>query len=223
MQAEIQERVFSKKDLITGTSVGFLVGLLMLPVLKAAKPALFDAVAISLIPFFTIATPLGLLVAYYISKKIALVWQLAKFGVIGVLNTLVDLGILQYLIFAFREYFGIVPEQEFSFPFFYAISLYTIYKSFSFVAANVNSYYWNKYWTFENRSEENNKSGFLSFFLISLVGFFLNVLIASYIFNSINPMAGMNSDQWGLIGAMAGTVSGLAWNFVGYKFIVFKK
>jgi hypothetical protein len=32
----------------------------------------------------------------------------------------------------------------------------------------------------------------------------------------------MSYDQWGLIGAGAGSIVGLAWNFVGYKFLVFK-
>ncbi len=223
MQLEARERTFSRRDVIIGTSSGFLIGLLLLPVLKTAKPALFDVIAISLIPFFTIATPLGLLAAHYISRKISLVWQLAKFGVIGALNTLVDLGILAYLIFAFRSYFNISPEQEIYSSLFFTVSFYTAYKSVSFIIANVNSYYWNKYWTFENRMEGTTKSGFPSFFTVSLIGFFLNVLVASYVFKSISPVSGLNPDQWGLIGALTGTMVGLAWNFLGYKFIVFRK
>jgi putative flippase GtrA len=63
----------------------------------------------------------------------------------------------------------------------------------------------------------------LQFFVVSLIGFVINVAMASYVFKSVGPLAGLNSDQWGLIGAAAGSVAGLAWNFIGYKFVVFKK
>ncbi len=59
--------------------------------------------------------------------------------------------------------------------------------------------------------------------MVSIVGFLINVIIASYVFKSISPVGGLNLDQWGIIGAAIGSIAGLAWNFVGYKFIVFKE
>ena len=211
--------VVTKKDYGLSVLAGFLIGLLLLPVLKAAKPALYDQFALVSIPFFLIATPFGLVIAHYISKKIAIVWQLAKFVIIGVMNTLVDLGILTLLIFVFRAFFQI----DSSLVVLAGVSAYSFYKATSFILANINSYYWNKYWTFSQNSEKKAGTEFLQFFTVSLIGFLLNVFMASYVFRAINPFAGLNPDQWALIGALAGSIAGLAWNFIGYKFIVFKK
>lgn len=209
----------TKKDYIFGITAGFLIGLLALPVLRAIKPEIYGKFYLLIIPFFFIFTPLGLLVANYIGKKIAVVWQIGKFGAIGVLNTLVDWGILAALIFTFREYFKIESNNII----FYGVTFYSIYKSISFIVANINSYYWNKYWTFVSGGVQKTKSQFLQFFVISMVGFGINVGIASYVFKSISPVGGLNFDQWGIIGAAVGSIAGLAWNFIGYKFIVFKE
>jgi len=55
---------------------------------------------------------------------------------------------------------------------------------------------------------------------VSIIGFIVNVVVASLVFKSV---AGFSAGQAGLLGAMVGSIAGLAWNFVGYKFIVFKK
>jgi putative flippase GtrA len=217
--AQIQP--MTKKDYYLSLLAGLLIGLLLLPVLKAAKPDLYEKLFIAIIPFFLIGTPLGIVVAYYIGKKISTIWQIAKFAVIGVLNTLVDLGTLSLLIFLFRRLLGI-EAGDIIFPLL-GITFYSIYKSASFIAANINSYYWNKYWTFDQNIREKTRAEFLQFFAVSVVGFLVNVTVASVVFKSVTPFAGFNSDQWGLIGAAAGSILGLVWNFIGYKFIVFKK
>jgi putative flippase GtrA len=213
----------SKRDCYLGTLAGFLIGIFILPILKAAKPEFYSSkIALSLIIFFTIAVPLGLLIAYYIAKKIPLVWQLAKFVVTGGFNFLLDLGVLTILTFVFRDYFFIQAKETILSLGFIVITFYSIYKAFSFIVANINSYYWNKYWTFEKKSNEKSSKEFFQFFTVSIIGFLVNVFVASFVFKSINPI-GITSDQWGLIGAAFGSIAGLAWNFIGYKFIVFKK
>lgn len=216
---EANATVVTKKDYALSVLAGLLIGLLLLPVLKAAKPELFDRFALVIVPFFIIATPFGLVIAYYISKKIAVIWQIAKFAIIGVLNTLVDLGVLTLLIFIFRALFQI----ESSTVVLAGLTAYSIYKSTSFILANINSYYWNKYWTFSANSEKKASVEFLQFFVVSIIGFLINVIVASYVFRAIHPFGGLGIDQWALIGAMAGSIIGLVWNFLGYKFIVFKK
>lgn len=217
---EINTPTFSKKDLLLGTLAGLLIGLLFLPVLKAAKPTLYSQVSLVIVPFFLIATPFGLAFAYMIGKKLPVVWQLGKFGVTGVLNVLVDLGVLSLLTFFFKAYFNI-DSKGIAIVGISFLTFYSLYKATSFIVANINSYYWNKYWTFHQ--DGSKKAEFFQFFLVSVVGFLVNVSFASYVFKFISPVAGLNWDQWGLIGAMVGSVAGLAWNFIGYKFIVFKK
>ncbi|MBI5306288.1 GtrA family protein [Candidatus Wolfebacteria bacterium] len=209
----------TKKDYVFGISAGFLIGLLLLPVLKALKPELYDKFYLIIVPLFLIMTPLGLIIANYIGRKISVVWQVGKFGVIGVLNTLVDWGVLASFIFLFRKYFQIESKDVL----FLGITFYSLYKAISFIVANVNSYYWNKYWTFASGAAKRTKAQFSQFFVVSILGFGINVGIASYIFKAINPVGGLNLDQWGIIGAAVGSIAGFAWNFIGYKFIVFKE
>jgi putative flippase GtrA len=216
---ENNKTVLTKRDIYLGLLAGLIIGLIALPVLKAAQQSLFDQVAVFLVPFFLLAVPIGLVIASWISKKIAIVWQLSKFIVIGGMNTLLDLGVLSLVTFAFRSFFNIESKATIIF----AITFYSLFKATSFIVANISSYYWNKYWTFQKDSSEEDGAKFIQFFLVSIVGFLINVVVASYVFKAIQPFAGMNSDQWGLIGAAAGAIVGLAWNFLGYKFIVFKK
>jgi len=207
-----------RRDFKFSITAGFFIGLLSMPVIKAAKPTLYESIFYTIIPFFTIATPLGVIIAFKISKKISIVWQLAKFIVIGVLNTVVDLGFLSLLTFMMKSYFDIDSKDAF----LLGVTFYSLYKGLSFIVANVNSYYWNKYWTFQG-NDKKTSSEIIQFFIVSLIGFFINIATASYVFGSINPIGGLNSDQWGLIGAAVGSIAGLLWNFVGYKLWVFKK
>lgn len=213
----------AKKDVYLSITAGFFIGLLSLPVLKVAKPELYNKLAIVIIPFFFIATPIGIIMARYIGRKIILVWQIAKFGVIGALNTLVDLGVMACLLFIFRETFLIQPESVIFSTALFTISFYTIYKAISFIIANINSYFWNKYWTFEQKTAVNKGAEFTSFLVVSIIGFVLNITVASLIFQSFSTSVGISPDQGGLLGALAGTIAGLGWNFIGYKLIVFKK
>ena len=215
------ETKIAKRDLYFAMFAGFLIGLLFLPVLKNAKPDLYDRFFYTSIPLFLIATPLGLIIAYEISKKISFIWQLGKFGISGILNVLVDMGVLSLLTFFFRSNFKI-EANNLIFSGITFLSFYSIYKSISFIIANINSYYWNKYWTFD-RDANQKKSEFIQFFIVSLLGFFINVFVASLTFHLANPSDIAQQGRWELIGAAMGSIVGLVWNFVGYKFIVFKK
>lgn len=213
----------SKKDYQFGIAAGLLIGLLFMPVLKAAKPDLYDKLFLVIIPFFLLATPIGLRIAFFLGTKIKAVWQIGKFGVIGVLNTLVDLGVLTSLTFLFQMLFNTSAKQELFKSTFFILTTYSIYKAISFIVANVNSYFWNKYWTFEQAAKKKSSEEFVQFFVVSIVGFLINVFIASFVFKHYFQNIGLSENQLGLIGAAFGSVAGLAWNFIGYKLWVFKK
>lgn len=222
--AQQNQGLMTKKDLLFGIAAGLLIGLLVLPILKAAKPELYDKLAFLILPFFLIGTPLGLVVAKLISRKISIVWQIGKFGVIGVLNTLVDIGSLAFITFLLRSSLSIDPKKELIVVSGVAITVYSLYKAITFIIANINSYFWNKYWTFDQGSQKKTHAQFLQFFAVSVVGFIINVLVASIIYKSLDViLPGTTDDQKGLLGAAAGSIIGLAWNFIGYKFIVFKE
>lgn len=216
MDATTQPMV--KKDYYLSFLAGALVGLLFLPILRAAKPDIYARAWLFVVPFFFLATPFCLAVMHLISRKIPVFWQIGKFAVTGALNFCVDLGVLSLLTFLFSVYLNIGAKDVV----FVGITFYSLYKSASFIIANINSYFWNKYWTF-HQEEGGKKTEFAQFFVVSLIGFFINVAFASGVFKYVHPFGSLSLDQWGLIGAMVGSIAGLVWNFVGYKFIVFKK
>jgi putative flippase GtrA len=212
----------TNKDLKFSTLAGLLIGLLSMPVIKAAQPDLYESIFFTIVPFFIIATPLGAVIAFKISQKISIFWQLTKFIIIGVLNTVVDIGFLSLLIFSVRNYFYIDTTDNLMTLGAWTVTFYSLYKGLSFIIANINSYYWNKYWTFQGNNKKTS-SEITQFFVVSILGFIINISTASYVFGSIEPIDGLNPDQWSLIGAAVGSIAGLVWNFLGYKLWVFKK
>lgn len=155
-----------------------------------------------------IITALGVIVGKLLSRFIGFMFQLAKFGIVGASNTAVDLGVLQILIIASGVHVG-----------------YTVagFKVISFTAAVINSYLWNKYWSFEKKETANERKEFVQFVLVSIVGLIVNAITFTLVFNIIGPAMGIQFAGLETIAAVVGTFTVLAWNFVGYKFIVFKK
>lgn len=210
----------TQRDYKFAISAGFLIGLLLLPVLQTAKPELFEKFAIAIVPFFLLATPIGLRIAFLIGKKIAIAYQIAKFGLIGLLNTLVDLGVLALITLIFATYLQISSTTAL----IGVVSFYSLFKAISFIVANISSYFWNKYWTFDQGTKRQTKSEFVQFFAVSVIGFLINVFVASVVFKIIlGSLLSFTPGQLGLLGAAAGSIAGLAWNFIGYKLWVFKK
>jgi len=215
-----QEIRITQRDYKFAVAAGLLIGLLFLPVLKAANPSIFAKFYLAIVPFFLLATPIGLRIAFMLGKKIPVIYQIAKFGVIGVGNVLVDLGILSLLTFFFSSKLRI----ESSTAIIGIVTFYSLFKGISFIIANINSYLWNKHWTFNQGSKKQTKSEFVQFFAVSIIGFLINVFVASVVFKLIlGSLTSLNSGQLGLLGAAAGSIAGLAWNFIGYKLWVFKK
>jgi len=137
--------------------------------------------------------------------------QFAKFFVVGVMNTGVDLVILNILMFTT----GLAQDLPYSF-----------FKATSFLAAVIFSYYINKHWTFQDKSKKDTEKKFYQFIGVSIVGAIINVTVATIVVSILRPMIGteaISGQLWGNIGALCGTAIGLIWNFIGYKFWVFKK
>ncbi|MBI5079396.1 GtrA family protein [Candidatus Wolfebacteria bacterium] len=194
----------TKRDSLIGILIGLLIGLLILPIIENLQLPVSFNFRLVLIPMFMILTPLGLMIAAFLSRYLAVIYQIAKFGVVGVLNTLMDWGILNALMFLSGIYLGFA---------------YSGFKAVSFVIATINSYLWNKHWTFESGTSRDNE--FVKFLAVSVVGAFINIGIASSIVNFITPFGGISLPVWANIGAAMATVVSMVWNFSGYKFFVF--
>lgn len=210
----------TKQDYWLGALCGLLTGLLFLPVLKTASPHWYAKLWLIIVPFFLVGVPVCLVIARLISRKIVIIWQLAKFVATGFMNVLVDFGVLSIEIILFEKYFHI-QSTAILFSAGIVFTFFWLFKAVSFVVSNTNSYFWNKYWTFDKRKD--NESEFIQFFIVSIIGFIVNVIVAGLVFDGFSSHAILTSGQWAIISAACGSIAGLAWNFFGYKFIVFKE
>jgi putative flippase GtrA len=66
------------------------------------------------------------------------------------------------------------------------------------------------------------KGEMLKFFLVNIVGFSINVGVASFAVFA-GPPDFISVEKWANLAAVFGSLVALTWNFIGIKFIVFKK
>jgi len=197
------------RDIIISIIIGVITGAIWAGVFtyleifkewKGINPTWF------LMPLFPVVFVLGLHLGKWISRWKYFFISFSRYAMIGFLNTGIDFGIFNLLMLTTGTTEGIEVS---------------LFKTVSFIFATVNSYFWNKFWTFEAGSSGGGAREFMKFLMISLIGISLNVGIASIGF-SLDPIAGLNRIVWNNISVAFATISNLIWNFVGYKLIVFK-
>lgn len=201
------------QDLLFAAVNGGIFGLLFPIVLNNFNVA-WQPPTLLIILFFITLSIVGIVIGYWLGKNIGLfLFQFAKFGAIGAANFAIDLGILSLLIFLFFPQADFIPS-----------AIYALFKAVSFTLANINSYLWNKYWSFQDQESSKIMGEFFSFVSVSVVGLVINVIVAAS-FNHWHEVLApqMEAGSWAVISAAAGAVAVLLWNFIGYKFFVFKK
>jgi putative flippase GtrA len=198
----------TKKDLLAAFVIGEVCSIIFL--LVSNFLGLPDLV-VKISKFFPVVLPLlsiaGIWLVSLLGKKEPTVFQIGKSFLVGILNTFIDLGILNLLIWISGFSSG---------------WMYTLFKGTSFSVSVVNSYFWNKFWSFEKKSKTELKE-FGQFFSITLGGLLIHLVIGSLVVNVIGPHFGLSSEIWANVGGIAAALTGFLWNFFGYKLIVFKK
>ncbi|MBF0459235.1 MAG: GtrA family protein [Nitrospirae bacterium] len=137
--------------------------------------------------------------------------QFIRFALIGALNTLVDLLVLNIET--------VLTGMKTGTP-------YALQKGISFLFGVACSYYFNKHWAFKDKSKERQGLKFSLFMTISVAGALINVATAALSVTYLSPLINyepLTAQIWVNIGALIGTAAALAWNFLGYKFFVFKE
>ena len=138
------------------------------------------------------------------AKKI--IKEFAKFLTIGVINTFIDLVILNLLSFIFNISSG------------YEIIVLNV---IALTCAIINSYFMNKNWTFKKRDNTFYKE-FTLFLLISIISGIINTAIVFYGTTFFN-VYGVGEMVWLNLIKISASVVSASINFLGYKLIVFKK
>ncbi|MBI3627860.1 MAG: GtrA family protein [Candidatus Sungbacteria bacterium] len=196
------------RDIVIGLVIGVVIGALLLPILSntnliAKIPSPYLAFLI-LLPILSAA---GVFVASLIGRMVPIIWQIAKFGLIGVLNTALDLGVYNVLIYATGYDKGLQLA---------------LINAVSFTVAVVNSYIWNKKWVFEGKARRS-RTQFFEFLTVSVVAAIISSLIVGLFTGYIAPPGGVSAAQWANVAKIMAIAFSFVWNFVGYKFVVFRE
>jgi putative flippase GtrA len=202
---EKNQSMMKKSDFIAVIVLGEIFAIFLSLILRGLDLVFFPLWILFFI--LPIAALIGVYVGYLIGKKIPVVFQFAKYATTGLANTAVDFGILNLLMWMTGIYSG---------------QTIFLLNSIAFLIAVTHSYIWNKFWTF--RSKDKDVAGqFVQFLAVSLIGILINGAIVYVVTTLVSPMFGLSSAVWANVAKALATLISLIWNFLGYKFVVFKK
>ena len=132
------------------------------------------------------------------------VQQFARFALVGVLNTFVDL-----IIFNLSAYW-LGLETSF---------LYFLSKTIAFIVAMINSYILNSRFTFK----ETKNASWQRFVVITIATFIISTGISTALFIFLQGTTAWSSILIGNVCALVATGVSMVINFIGYKLFVFIK
>lgn len=184
----------------------------LIPILQSAEQAPAIAPYAPYLWVVVFAAPILVVLGYgagvLLLGRIRVIREILRFGVIGVSNFAVDSGTAQTLI---------------------AITGYTDPTSLLFLLLNAtavavavgNSYTWNRWWTFGDGGVAQQPT-FVKFIIVSLGAIAINTATVSLSLQAFYPDGTYPSYALTGVKVIATAVS-MTWNFLGYKFLVFKK
>lgn len=119
--------------------------------------------------------------------------------------------------------FAVVIDVVF-FELFIMLSVAVILaKAISFLISVVIKYIGNKYWAFQKNSTDNIYMEIMQFLAITFLGLAIDVSAFYYFTQAIGPQLDITESVWLKLGVIFAAGAAAAWNFLGYKFLVFKK
>ena len=127
-----------------------------------------------------------------------LVHELAKFGIVGAINTVIDFGLANLLVFGLHW----SP---------------LVGKAGSVAVAATSSYFMNRHWTFRHRARTGLRREYTLFFLLNGVG----LLIAEACIWTVHNGFHKSGPIWFNLAQLAGLAFGMVFRFTTYKRWVF--
>ncbi len=208
------ETMITKKDYFIGAVVGLCTGLLTAFIfwhLKIDFPYKMPVLIIGI----PILWAMGVWLGKFLSRRIPFFAQFGKFATVGFLSSAIDFSILNIVSAATGVTAGVIVGWI-NVP--------------GFIVATVNGYLWNKLWVFKIPNVASAKlrvfANFPKFLAVTIVGLLINsgiiILLTLPGFTAIewftmNPIERLN------VAKIIATAAALIWNFIGYKFIAFRK
>lgn len=148
-------------------------------------------------------------VAELLAKRFLFVWQLAKHLLVGLLVVLLDLEIFVLLT-------GFAASSS--------TVIFGTIKAVSFLIPVVTiKFFGNKYWAFEEKKKEYLAKQFAAFLIVTIIGSIIDVGFFLFLTKFVMPQIGLSAQIWVRISVIVAAVVAAVWNFITYKFIVFKK
>ncbi len=196
-----------KADILASLIIGLACGLI-LPHVAFFTGILPEQILSYFLVLLPISSLLGVWILEAVFKRTRTIIQFGRSFLVGILNSAIDMGVFDCLIWFFSITSGWMP---------------VLFKTISFSCGAVNSYFWNKFWTFEKKDTENKIKEAVQFFLITLGGLLIHTMIIYIMLNIIGVRFGMSERMWASAANIVAIFTGFVWNFLGYKFIVFKK
>ena len=206
---------FSKGDFWRAFWAGELIALLALPVLEnlslleALGGVFMKGVLIGLwlllMPF---AAGTGLYLVYKVlAPRFPVAFQLGKYGIVGILNTFMSLGIFNFLILISGVAVGLAVD------------------GFAFIAfafTVTNSFFWNKYWIFDVDDSARIKSEYIKFFSVSGTIALFNLLLVHVWVNTLGAPSDFDPKLWANIIFVITIPISFFGNYFGYRIFVFR-
>lgn len=200
--------MLTQLDYKIGALIGFFVGIFGMIVL--ANVGFKNMTVILALPWLTaIMFTIGVIIGGRLARRMPIFGQITKFAAVGFLNTAIDFGILNGLSLLTGIAHGLVLGGV-NVP--------------GFVVAMFNGYFWNKFWVFPNRNTGQGLfADFPKFLAVSIGGLLVNTIVVVAITGILGSLLGADEKLVLNAAKLCATLASMIWNFVGYKFIVFRK
>lgn len=147
-----------------------------------------------------ILSVIGLHITELVGRKYLFIYQAGKFALGGAFVSVVDIKVFQLI-------FWLMP---------FSLTV----KAISFIIATLVKYWSDKHWTFEKHEKDGTSKELAKFFMVATTGLLINV-VSFYFFGRIKT--GLSNALWMEVSIIFASLVVATWNFIGYKFIVFKR
>lgn len=207
-------------DIIFSLICGKVVGFVVTDITRGLGIELNLLESLVLWLIFPALALIFLWLAGIIGKKLLFVFQAAKHVLVGAFATVLDLKFFELLVWVLTPFFLINP---------------LVVKAISFIVSTCIKFWGNKYWAFakhgsaeraypaQRDEKEIIYKEIIQFFGITLVGLTIDVLAFYYMTHILGPQFSISALVWTKLAVIFAALAAAVWNFLGYKFWVFKK